>query len=161
MRDNKLEKIVAQLIFNLLIIVVLSIALYMARDWPSETALFPRTIGFPILALSVVSLILVLIRARRELAMVAGDIPSYRSNFPTKATVIFGWLGGFILAIWAFGFESAVPLFMFLYMKLQGKQSWLTCALFTAVATAFIILVFGWLFQVSWPRGAVWVILGF
>ncbi len=154
-------KTVAQLTFNLLIIVALSIALYVSRNWPSATALFPHVIGFPLLALSVVSLILWLVRARREWANIESGIASSDRNFVVSATGIFGWLGGFTLAIWAFGLEIAVPLFVFLYMKLHGKLSWLTCVVFTAVTTAFVVLVFGWLFRVIWPRGAVWLMLGF
>ena len=154
-------KTVAQLTFNLLIIVALSIALYVSRNWPSATALFPHVIGFPLLALSVVSLILWLVRARRELAnLKRGIAPSDRS-FVVNAMSIFGWLASFALAIWVLGFPIAVPLFVFLYMKLHGKLSWLTCVVFTAVTTAFVVLVFGWLFRVIWPRGAVWLMLGF
>ncbi len=154
-------KTVAQFIFNLLIIVILSIALYTTRDWPSETALFPRTIGFPILALSVVSLILGLVKARREWTSVERGIASFDRSFVVNAAGIFGWLAGFAVAIWAFGFQIAVPLFVFLYMKLQGKQSWLSCVLFTVAAAAFVVIFFGWVFHVSWPRGAVWEMFGF
>ena len=150
-----------QLIFNLLIILVLSVAMYMSQDWPEETALFPRAIGFPILALSVVSLIIGLVRARREWTSVERDIAPSDRSFVVSATGIFSWLVSLALAIWALGFPFAIPLFVLSYMKVQGKLGWLTSILWTALATAFVFLFFGWMLQVSWPHGALWKMFGF
>lgn len=149
-----------QVIFNLMIVVIISIGLIMSGGWPSSTALFPRAIGFPVLALSLVTFAVGVFDLRRGRGRGASDeSSSFEWNSIAGTIRIFGWLVGFAVAIWAFGFELSVPLFVFLYTKLQGNLSWLTCILVTASATAFVLIVFGLVFNITWPTGVVLEVL--
>jgi hypothetical protein len=44
------------------------------------------------------------------------------------------WIFGFFFMVLLIGFPIAVPLFVFLYMKLQGKEKWGVSLLMTLVA---------------------------
>lgn len=149
-------KAVIRVVFNLAIVTVISTGLYLSRNWPTETALFPRAIGFPVLALSLVTFVMGLFDLRPGWKRVAAEgIPPADRKFVVSAARIFGWLVGFAIAIWALGFQFAAPLFVLSYMRLEGRTSWFACVLFTVGAAAFIFIVFALLFHVTWPTGAV------
>ena len=48
----------------------------------------------------------------------------------------------FILMIWLLGFLIGMPLFIFLYLKFQAKESWTVTSIGTVVAAVFIIRLF-------------------
>ncbi len=111
-----MAKNVAQIIFNLIIIIILLVAIYASWDWPEETRLFPRAITLPTLALSAISLIIGLLRARRERVTVKRGMTPDDHSLLVKTTGIFGWLIFFGLAVWSLGLPTGVPLFVFFYM---------------------------------------------
>lgn len=153
-------KVTAQLTFNFIIIIGLSVALYFSQDWPKETALFPQAIGLPILLLSIISFGLELYRARRGLPVSGGD--SFDdANFVRKSSVILCWLIGFALAIWILGFYFASLFFVFFYMKLQGKMTWITCFSYSSVYMIIVFVLFDVILHVGMYRGIVWDLLGF
>ena len=41
-----------------------------------------------------------------------------------RTLLTFGWIFGFFILILFFGFTIAIPLFVFLYLKIQGKEKW-------------------------------------
>ena len=94
------------LVFTLVVIAATAMGLYLSRSWPRGTALFPRVIGSAVIILSVFSLIRGLGGLRRALANAPrGPLPPRDDEFAVRAPVIFGWLVGFCILTWAFGFE--------------------------------------------------------
>lgn len=155
-------KVVAHLTFNFAIIVALSVALYFSQDWPKETALFPQAIGLPILALSIISFGLVLYRARRgiEEPGESGETGFSDVNFVKKSGVILGWLLGFALAIWILGFFLAALFFVFFYMRIQGKMTWVTCFSYSSGYMIIVYVLFDVILHVEMYTGMVWGFLG-
>jgi hypothetical protein len=152
-----------KLIPHVAIIVVIGIGLLLTRDWPYETALFPRFGCIVVLGVAILSLVSELVRGRGHKAeqkdpwlasQLSGDRPLRRAG------VVFGWLVLFVIGVWAFGYEFAAVTFVFLFMKIKGKQPWHISILFTAVSFAFVMLVFHLGLGVTWPHGPVWEILG-
>ena len=77
-----------------------------------------------------------------------------------RAGLVFGWLILFLIGVWALGYEFAAVAFVFLFMKITGKQSWGMSILFTVFSFVFLFSVFRLLLNVVWPHGALWEILG-
>jgi phosphatidylserine synthase len=133
--------------FTSLWIIALALALYISRNWNSTTALFPHAVGVPILALLVVILAVDIRKEEEE---------TEDREFLTKnrwMVLYLGWLVGFALLIWAVGMVYSIPIYIFSYMTLQGKYSWLKSGIYAAAATAFIFLLFQYAFHVAWPEG--------
>jgi len=134
--------------------------IYLARDWLFQAKLFPWTIGIPGLILSVV-------QVWRDWT---GWVPKhaggaqvdevYERTLPLRTELLrilafFGWMIGTGLAIWLLGFSMAIPLFFFLYSKVEAREGW-----FFSFGMAAGALAFSWgLFEVylglSWPPGVL------
>jgi hypothetical protein len=139
-----------KLIPHVAIIVLVSIGLFVTRDWPYETALFPRFGCIVVLGVTILSLVSELVRVREH---------ANEQEDPWRASVVFGWLVLFVIGVWALGYEFAAVIFVFLFMKINGKQSWRTSILFAAGSFAFLMLLFDWGLGIKWPSGLVWEIL--
>jgi hypothetical protein len=154
-------KHIVSYIFTSLWIVGVAIALYVAQGWNATTALFPKSVGYPMLALLAIILALDVRKTLRRKAQ--GDWSEEEKAFPArnKAMVLYlGWLVGFAVLVWAIGVLYAMPLYIFCYMKLQGKYGALKALLYAAATTGFIFLLFQYAFRVSWPEGALQMFLG-
>jgi hypothetical protein len=150
-------KFTKQVIPHMVIVAVVGMGLWLARDWPYETALFPRTAGSAAILIALISIFL---ETRQKKNQPAGGVPwAPPSHANLKALIDFAWVGAFIFGIWALGYVPAAMLFLFLYMKFKGKQAWLTAILVTAGGFAFMELIFGLLLDIEWFRGALWVML--
>ena len=141
--------------FTSLWIIALAMALYVSRNWNSTTALFPQSVGIPMLALLVVILVLDIRKGRRQKEK-EDAVDECGQDFPTRnrAMVLYlSWLVGFAVVVWAIGLIYTIPIYIFSYMTLQGKFGWLKSAIYAAAATAFIFLLFQYAFHVAWPEG--------
>jgi hypothetical protein len=58
-----------------------------------------------------------------------------------------------LAAIVLLGFSISVPLFVFLYLKLQGKESWILSVVLAAVAWVFVYGLFDQLLHLPFPQG--------
>jgi uncharacterized membrane protein YagU involved in acid resistance len=65
-----------------------------------------------------------------------------------------------MLGVWALGYPVAAVAFVFLFMKISGRQRWGVSILFSLISFAFLFSVFHLLLGVIWPRGAMWERIG-
>lgn len=70
-----------------------------------------------------------------------------------RTLVTFGWLGVFFLLIVAFGFLTAVPLFVLLYLRIQACERWPLSLALTALAWGFVDGLFVQLLHLPFPEG--------
>ena len=68
--------------------------------------------------------------------------------------VALGWLGGFVLGIYVFGFFLSTALFSFSYLKSRGN-SWTSCSVFAFCFTAGLYIVFELGFRSHLYRGLI------
>ena len=112
-----------------------------AVGWPFKTALFPIVVGIPLFILSTIQFL------RSAFLGGKGHIKEATIDFKLsemedkalekKRTInICLWILGFFFMLLLIGFPIAVPLFVFLYMKLQGKEKWGSSLLLTFIAWA-------------------------
>jgi hypothetical protein len=139
-------------------------ALYASSGWPFRTALFPRVLGVPLLILAIVEMLLSLFgaeKARRGHAVdfeFTAEVPPEVARLRTLA--LFCWLAGFFALILLVGFLWAVPLFVFLYLRLAGKESWGLAIALAAIAWAFMKGLFNRLLHLPFPQGWLLSALG-
>jgi hypothetical protein len=151
-------KSIMQYSFTSLLIIVVGVALYASRNWNATTALFPQTVGFTMLALLLVVLAMDIKKGwgRKEKGETDGD---RKFSIATRLTLLYlAWLAGFIALAWAIGLLYSIPIYIFTYMKIQGRMSWLQCGVYAVAATVFVY-IFGYMFQMVWPEGTLLSIL--
>jgi hypothetical protein len=150
---------IIQYAFTSLWIIAVAVALYGSRNWNYTTALFPHAVGFPILALLVVILAVDIRKGRRRKEKGATE----DKEFLTKnrwMILYLGWLVGFAFLIWAIGMVYSIPIYLFSYMTIQGKYSWLKSGIYAAAATALVFILFQYVFGAAWPEGELLIMLG-
>lgn len=143
--------------FSLAVAIMAGYALYASLHWPFKTALFPRVIAFPLLVLCVIEMVLSLVVAEKGREGHAVDFEMTTDVEPQiarKRTVaIFSWTIGFLALIVGVGFPIAVPLFVFLYLKVAGKERWGLTLLLTAFSWLFMEGLFDWLLHIPFAAG--------
>lgn len=123
----------ASLFLGLGIMICSGWAVVTAMDWPWKAALFPIVIGIPVFCLAATEVLWVLFGST-----VRGETMDFQlsTHLPEKVTLrrtalAIGWILGFFVAIVLLSFPIAVPLFVFLYLKLQGREGWAFSLVFT------------------------------
>jgi Tripartite tricarboxylate transporter TctB family len=126
-----------------------------AAFWPWKAALFPLVIGIPMFVLSAVEALWILLgsteRGEVQDFCIAQDLPE--PEVLRRSAVAAGWIFAFFAAILLLGFPIAVPLFVFLYLKLQGKEGWILSLALAAVAWGFFYGLFDQLLHLPFPQG--------
>jgi hypothetical protein len=129
-------------------------ALFVAKDWPIRASIV-------ILLLGAVGVILVGIQLVLDLKAIRADNARItRPTFEVQAIEhqgrwgsleIWAWLWGLFFAIHLIGFRIALPMFVFLYVKLYGG-GWLTSLLLTALTWTLLYTIYDHLLSVPWPK---------
>lgn len=132
--------------------------LWSGRGWNATTALFPRAVGVPMLGVLAGILAMEIARGRRRESAGDGD-PAFRERAGRMARY-FGWLLGFVAAIWAVGMSWSIPIYILAYMRVEGRYGWGRCVVHAAVTAGLIAIVFGQAFRVAWPEGVLLRVLG-
>lgn len=144
-------------LFSGVILLVALWALYATRDWPSNTALYPRVVSVPFILLATAEFVLSL-RGRdggeggRAMDVQMPTVTTPEIAIRRTMTTIF-WLLGFFGGIWLLGFPVAVPIFVFAYLKFQGRESWVMSIGLAAAAWAGFYVLFVRLLHLPFLQG--------
>ncbi len=148
----------ARMFFTLAIVVFSTYAVLSAWDWPLSTKLFPWIVGIPVMILSMIQLALeiyqsrsVAVRPKEDTGDLQVDLSMSSKVVVAKAGRFFAWLLGFFFCIWLLGFFVAVPLYTFLYLKLQARERWLISIGLTLATFIFFDLLFDQILHLPWP----------
>jgi len=143
-----------QIFFTAFILLVMIAALWVAKDWPIRASIV-------ILLLGSIGIVLALAQLRLDFkAARAQGAKTLRPTFEVQAIEhqgrwgsleIWAWLWGLFFAIRLIGFPVALPLFVFLYVKLYGGR-WLTAIILTAVTWGFLYGIYDHLLSIPWPK---------
>jgi hypothetical protein len=149
---------------NLFMVVIAVGVVLTASKWPFKTALFPMVIGITVFFMSFAELLLSLF-GREERGKKQSAIDFKLSEDVDKAVALrrtlltFGWIVGFFLFILFFGFSIAVPLFVFLYIKLYGKEKWVISVTMAVMSWFFFYGLFVRLLDTPFEEGLVLKVL--
>jgi len=153
----------ASLALGLLIMACSGGAVFMATGWPWKAALFPIVIGVPVFCLATLEVLWVLLGdTRRQEVMdfqISSDLP--RKVEVRRTLEAMGWMFGFLAGIVLLSFPVAVPLLVFLYLKLRGGEGWGYSLVFAAAVWGFFHVVFDRLLHLPFPTGWIEGWLGF
>jgi len=151
----------ASLVLGAGIMLLSGAAVIIAMDWPWKAALFPIVIGIPVFCMATAEVIWGLLDpAARSEAMdfqLSGHLPQ---KIATQRTLLaIAWMLGFLAAIVLLGFPLTVALLVFVFVKFQGREGWVTSGIFTIVVWAFFYAVFDRLLHLPFPAGWIqtWV----
>jgi len=134
-----------------------------AMKWPFKTALFPVIVSIFLFFGAMADLLLNLF-GKKEMAFKQGvadfqlseDIDPALAN--RRTLLAFAWIIGFFLLILFFGFLIAVPLMVFLFLKIQARERWGISLLLTGSALVFFLGLFVWILDT--PFSAGWIFEG-
>jgi putative tricarboxylic transport membrane protein len=136
-------------LFTLLIAAMIAVALFESRNFGFRAGLFPWVIGIPTLLFALVQLAKD-VTGQKEAR--AADEEAIAPELARERTVsIIGWTVGCFLAIWLLGFSYAVPLFIFIYLKLEGREGWLMSIAVTFFSWLFFYMLFERMLNVPFP----------
>ena len=120
---------IADLIFSLCIVLVVSWFVWDARSWPIHSRLFPWSIGVVALSLALVQLFM---SVRETIAIKKNtgseDSPRERQEPPDAATpwrimAIGSWIALFLFGIWLLGFRVGSLVLTLAFLKLAAGES--------------------------------------
>lgn len=156
----------AQTILALVLLAFFIVFVYQAKDWRLQARLYPWAIGIPMLILALVQVVLDLkgIGPQKKDGDAPVDVQFAVRTDPVEARRrtfnIFAWIGGYVFSIWLIGFGYSVPLIVFLYLKVQSRESWALSLALTAAAWLLFWGLFDRLLHLPFPEGQVFIWLG-
>ena len=128
---------------------------------PWKAALFPLAIGIPLFCLAAAEALWVLFGAN-ETQTEAKDFQLTTGKDSMRRTAIaFAWMLGFFAAIALLGFNIAVPLFVVLYLKIQGREGWPVTIVLTLAVWGVFYGLFEMLLHLPFPAGWLFTWFGF
>jgi hypothetical protein len=133
-------------LFSLALAAVAAYAVYTALAWPPKAALFPLTMGIPLLALALVQTMVEL----RDPPAASGEAMARR-----RVLAVFAWMVAFIVLVLLVGFPVAVPVFVFSYLVMQSREGWGLSIALAVVAWGFFHLVFERLLHFPFEAGLI------
>jgi putative tricarboxylic transport membrane protein len=145
------------------IMLVSGYAVIAAWAWPWKAALFPLAIGIPVFCLAAAEALWLLLGSTERGAtkdfQIAEHVPEGVAL--RRTGIALAWILGFLAAIVLLGFPVAVPLFVFLYLKLQGRERWVFSIVFTLAVWGLFYGLFDRLLHLPFPAGWIATWLGF
>ena len=154
----------ASLVLGFGILICSGWAVVTAVDWPWKAALFPIVIGIPVFCLAAAEVLWVLFGSTLRNQVMDFQLSEH---MPAKVTLrrtlqAVGWMLGFFGAIVLLSFPVAVPLFVFLYLKLQAREGWGMSLVFTLAVWGIFYALFDRLLHLPFLDGWIqtWVGLG-
>jgi len=116
-------------------------AVFAAKGWQWKAALFQLAIGIPLFFLAAIEV------AWAFAAKEAAEEPVPNSALP------WAWMIGFLALIVLLGFPIAVAVFVFVYLKVQGKEGWLFSIVLTAAVWGAFYGLFDMMLHLPFPAG--------
>jgi hypothetical protein len=71
----------------------------------------------------------------------------------------FGMLGALMLGVYLLSFQLAVPIFVFVALRVLARADWRTTLAWLIVLEVLIVVVFGSIAHIAWPRSVLETLL--
>lgn len=149
-------------VLNLIMAAGFAGAIVSSWEWPKHSRFFVLAIAIPGLLLTVI----LFVRERWWSGSERRSASPAYADTPLDADVpagiihrrmlnVFGWIFFLFGLIWLAGFEIAVPIFTFVYLKFQARESFWVSGLLCGAMIVLIVGVFDLILHVPWPKGAL------
>lgn len=157
-----------QVIFSLIVALFFAFFVYEAREWRLQARLYPWAVGIPVFFLALVQIFLDFKGVGKKPSADPPQVPvdfQFTQHIDTalaqrRTWNIFSWIFGFFIMIWLLGYSLAVPLLVFLYLKVQSSEKWILSLFLTGAAWLIFWALFDRLLRLPFPEGQLLVWLG-
>ena len=145
----------------LLVLTLSAVYLVWAYSYDPRSRMVPALTGWLLVVLGSLDLIAATgTRAGRAVtAFFAGEMVTGEGSVAAspyrRMVVAAGWIAAFVAAVVLFGFIPAIPVYVALFVVLQGRMRIWKGAAAAVATTAFTVIVFEWLMQYSIYRGVL------
>ena len=156
-------RVSGKLLMSLCLMAVAVGVMITAMKWPFRTALFPLMVSISLFMGALADCLLDLFGSK-EVVSKQGIVDFQLSDdidpaIATRRTLVaFAWIIGFFFLILLLGFSVALPLMVFLFLKVQTKERWGVSLLLTGSALVFFNGLFVWFLNIPFPAG--WIFEG-
>ena len=133
-------------VFSAALAGVAAYAVVTALRWPPKAALFPLVMGIPLLVLALAQM---LIEVR------GASAPEDAPGGGQAALVVLGWMALFVALVLLLGFQLSVPLFIFGYLVLSGRERWPLSLALAGIAWGLFYLLFEKLLHFPFEAGVL------
>jgi hypothetical protein len=148
--------------FTLFFLVVFLAAAIFGWEWPDIAKIMPVYVA------AIPGLLLVLLQLYRDATGwekrrrgtsggiemdEVSDVKLDKQTELRRTAMFFGWFVGGALGIWLLGLVISLPLLIFLYALIEGKEKWFTSLIMAACAYAFVWGLFEYMLETRWPAG--------
>ncbi len=149
-------------LFSLAVAVIFAWALWQSRNFPFSARYFPWVLGFPVFVFAVVQFILDLTGRgdKRDGQRKAETVGLPKDVVRRRTAGVFGWLFGWFVAIWLFGFTFGATLTTFVQLKIGEREKWPLSLGLTGMAWALLYFVFKGVLHLPFPKGQLFRWLG-
>jgi TctA family transporter len=165
-------------LFPIFMLCLFGVMMTEAMTWNFSAKIIPMIVGSGAILFCSLSLLNELFKAdthkAREEEMAARgeaaekmhmDIASTISHMPTKqillrGAIFFGWMIGFLASMALIGLIPTVPIFIVLFMRVEGREPWRIVIPMAFCVTALVYGLFDQLLTIPWPGsvlGDAWV----
>lgn len=146
---------------TLFFLLVFIVGAVIGWDWPNIAKIMPVYVA------AIPGIILVLVQLYREVTGWQGrrgsaggidmdevsDVQLDRQTELKRTWGYFAWFIGGALGIWLLGLVIALPLLVFLYTLIEGKEKWYIALIATACTYALVWGLFEYMLETRWPPG--------
>jgi Tripartite tricarboxylate transporter TctB family len=146
---------------TLFFLVVFIVGAFVGWDWPDIAKIMPVYVAaIPGIILGLVQLYREVTGWQAQRGGVGGIDMDEVSDVKLDATTemrrtlgYFTWFIGGALGIWLLGLVIALPLLVFLYTLIEGREKWYTAVIATACTYALVWGLFEYMLETRWPPG--------
>jgi TctA family transporter len=157
-------------LFHVFLLCVIGWAMLEASSWNFSAKIVPTIVGGMAFTFCLVSLLNEIFRQPApavETGLAAAvqhdlqekihmDLESDTDHIPVRqialrGAIFFGWLLAFMASMSVIGLIPTVPLFVIMYMRLEGPEPWRLVIPQAIILTVFIYFVFDQLLTIPWP----------
>jgi hypothetical protein len=148
--------------FTIFFLIVFALAAFVGWDWPNIAKIMPVYVA------AIPGLVLVLVQLYRDATgwehrrrsasggMDMDEVSDVQLDKQTelrRTVTYFAWFIGGALGIWLLGLTISLPLLVFLYALVEGKEKWLTALIMAACTYALVWGLFEYVLETRWPPG--------
>ena len=133
-----------QLVVQIFLLIAFGFSILSSYNWPLATRLFILVVALP----GFLTTLILFLKT-----ILSNKLKTDVMNVVKKELLFFAWLFGFLLVIWLFGLKIALPLYSFLYLKIEGKKPLWVCLVFSAIAYIVVFVLAAKIIGSFWPSG--------
>ena len=148
--------------FTLFFLVIFTVAAIVGWAWPNIAKIMPVYVA------AIPGLLLVLVQLyrdatgwersgnRRSGGIDMDEVSEVKLDRKTelrRTLTYFAWFIGGALGIWLFGLTYSMPLVVFLYGLVEGREKWFTALIMAVLTYALVWGLFEYMLETRWPPG--------